>query len=69
MRLIHFVQDGDVYTLVSEIITGSDAELDRCVASLASVARFSPRFVIDSIMMWRKSKSDVLEVVISRKLQ
>lgn len=44
---------------IAEIMgEGADKEFDKVIVSLAYVARKKPKHVIDSVMFWRKSKSE-----------
>lgn len=45
--------------LVDNIIgAGVDPAFDKLIGSLGSIAKAKPKPVIDSVMFWRKSKSD-----------
>ncbi|KAJ3319284.1 Cell morphogenesis protein PAG1, partial [Blyttiomyces sp. JEL0837] len=45
-------------TDVNAVRAGADAEFDGLLKGLGSVARHSPKLLIDSVMVWRKSKSE-----------
>lgn len=45
---------------IGEILSeGADPSFDRIIASLGHIAKSKPKPVIDSVMFWRKSKSEV----------
>jgi hypothetical protein len=55
--LLYFQIDKD--TDLSKLLAkGADEEFDRCLRSLAEVAKKCPKLIIDSIMYWRKSKRE-----------
>lgn len=45
--------------LVDLLSEGVDAQFDKIVASLGYIARRKPKPVIDSVMFWRKNKSEI----------
>ncbi|KAG7661544.1 TAO3 [[Candida] subhashii] len=45
--------------IVDLIAEGADKQFDKIVSSLGYIARRKPKPVIDSVMFWRKSKSEV----------
>ena len=49
----------DESSLFSIFAEGSDPQFDKIVESLGYIARRKPKPVIDSVMFWRKSKSEV----------
>lgn len=45
--------------MIDNIIgAGVDPAFDKLIGSLGSIAKSKPKPVIDSVMFWRKSKSD-----------
>ncbi|CAG84689.2 DEHA2A09218p [Debaryomyces hansenii CBS767] len=51
--------------VVEILAEGVDSQFDKIVASLGYIARRKPKPVIDSVMFWRKSKSEVASMAAS----
>ncbi|KAK6455792.1 transcriptional activator leucine zipper [Scheffersomyces xylosifermentans] len=51
--------------IIDLLAEGVDTQFDKIVASLGYIARRKPKPVIDSVMFWRKSKSEVASMAAS----
>ncbi|KAJ3080796.1 Cell morphogenesis protein PAG1, partial [Quaeritorhiza haematococci] len=55
LMFLHLDREVD---LSAPIRAGADTEFDRLLQSLGSISKHCPKLMIDSIMVWRKSKSE-----------
>ncbi|CCE79376.1 Piso0_001435 [Millerozyma farinosa CBS 7064] len=56
------LEEPPIFDILSE---GVDPQFDKILASLGYIARHKPKPVIDSVMFWRKSKSEVASMAAS----
>nr|KAJ3422130.1 Cell morphogenesis protein PAG1 [Polyrhizophydium stewartii] len=52
---VHLDRDEDIS---APLKAGADPAFDRLLSSIGSIAKHCPKLIIDSIMVWRKSKGD-----------